>query len=162
MVGVIGDELASFDPAYAEDYRRRTAEYIDELRLLDEEIRQQIDTIPAESRQLVLVHDSLGYFAEDYGFKVISILDSFTSEAADPSAMRLASVVRQVKENNVPAIFSENSFDNKLVRTVAREAGIKYVASLYTDALGPKDSPGSDYIGMMRHNARTITESLVR
>jgi len=162
MVEVIGEELAAFDLAHAKEYRARAATYISELEALDVEIRQQVEAIPEESRRLVTAHDSFGYFAQDYGFKVVSLLDSFTSEAADPSAMKLASVVRQVREQKVPVIFSENTLSDKLAETVAREAGVQFVASLYTDALGPEDSPGSDYVGMMRHNAKTITESLIR
>jgi zinc/manganese transport system substrate-binding protein len=162
MVGVIGEELANFDQAHAQEHRARAAAYIRELEALDTEIRQQVELIPADSRRLVTAHDSFGYFAQDYGFQAVSLLDSFTSEAADPSAMRLASVVRQVKEQKVPVIFSENTLSNKLAETVAREAGVKFVTTLYTDALGPEDSPASDYVGMMRHNAKTIAESLIQ
>lgn len=162
MVSVIGEELSRFDPTHAEDYRARAASYLEELKALDEEIRSRVESIPPDDRRLVTAHDSFGYFAQDYGFKVVSLLDSFTSEASDPSAMKMASVVRQVKEQHVPVIFSENTTSSKLVEAVAREAGVRFVASLYTDALGPENSPGSDYIGMMRHNANTITESLIR
>jgi zinc/manganese transport system substrate-binding protein len=160
MVEVIAQELSQLDPTFASDYRQRAEQYIDQLRSLDSEIRSQVQSIPQQRRKLVLTHNSFGYFADDYGFEVFSLLDSFSSEASDPSAMRLAAIINKVKEQAVPAIFAESTVNPKLSHQVAREAGISVVAPLYTDALGAANSPASDYLSMMRFNAKTITESL--
>ncbi|MBX3420779.1 MAG: zinc ABC transporter substrate-binding protein [Pirellulaceae bacterium] len=160
MVGVIADELSQADPDHAADYRRRAQEYTLELKELDSEIRQYVDSIPQQNRTLVVGHNSFGYFADDYGFQVLSLLDSFSSEATDPSAMKLGSLIRRIRELELPSIFAENTLDAKLTEQVAREAGVGVVAALYTDALGPADSPAATYVSMMRHNAKTIAESL--
>lgn len=160
MVEVIADELSQLDPTFATDYRQRAAQYVEQLRSLDSEIRQQVQSIPQQRRKLVMTHNSFGYFADDYGFEVLSLLDSFTSEASDPSAMRLAAIIRKVKEQALPAIFAESTVNPKLSYQVAREAGVGVVAPLYTDALGEANSPASDYLSMMRFNAKTIAESL--
>ncbi len=160
MVGVIADQLAALDSTHADGYRQRAQEYIGQLQRLDAEIREQVESIPEERRRLVTSHDSFGYFAAEYGFHVVSLLDSFTSEASDPSAVKLVSVVRKVREHQVPAIFSENMLTSKLTETVAREAGVETIARLYTDALGPADSEAADYCGMMRANTQTIVQSL--
>jgi zinc/manganese transport system substrate-binding protein len=162
MVGVIAQELSRIDPDSASGYRQRAEEYIGQLQALDDEIRRQVNALPEERRKLVTAHNSFGYFADEYGFQAYSLMDSVTSEASDPSAMRLASIVRQVKESNVPAIFSENTINGDLTEVVAREAGVDWIGGLYTDALGSAESPASDYLGMMRHNAKTILESLSR
>jgi zinc/manganese transport system substrate-binding protein len=162
MIKVIAAELSRIDPQSQEDYHRRAEEYIAQLAALDGDIRGRVQLIPEEQRQLFTIHDSFGYFAEEYGFKTCSLLDSFTSEAADPSAMKLASVIRRVKDSKVPAIFSENTLDGKLTEVVAREAGVNRIGSLYSDSLGPIDSPAADYLSMMRYNAETILESLQR
>ena len=60
----------------------------------------------------------------------------------------------------IPAIFAENILNPKLTQKIAEEAGVKIVPTLFTDALGPADSQGHDYIAMMRYNVKTITESL--
>ena len=155
MVRVIADELAGLDPDHAAAYRLRAQEYIDQLQTLDQEIRRLLQAVPESHRKLVLTHDSLGYFADEYGFEVLSLLDSFSSEAADPSAMRLASIIRRIQELQIPALFTENTLNPRVTEQVARQAGVAVVAPLYCDALGPADSPAADYIGMMRYNAQT-------
>lgn len=55
---------------------------------------------------------------------------------------------------------AENILNPELTQKVADEAGVKIVPTLYTDALGPAESPGSNYLEMMRFNVKTITEAL--
>lgn len=160
MVEVIAAELAALDPAHGDGYRARASAYIEQLEALDAEIRRQVASLPQERRLLITSHDSFGYFASEYGFHVASLLDSFTSEAADPSAVKMVSVIRKIKDQQVSAIFSENMMSSKLTETIAREADVKIVASLYSDSLGPAESPGKDYCSMMRYNTKTIVQSL--
>jgi zinc/manganese transport system substrate-binding protein len=160
MVEAIAEELASADPAHADQYRRRADEYVRSLESLEAEVREQARTLPPERRKLATTHDTFGYFADEYGFEVLSVLGSVTSEAADPSAGEVAATIARIRELRVPAIFSENILNPRLTEQIAREAGVKLVPSLYTDALGPADSPGADYLGMVRFNVRTIVEAL--
>jgi zinc/manganese transport system substrate-binding protein len=160
MVQVIAKELSNAAPQHADEFQARADQYMAELEQLDGEIRQLVESVPAEQRTLVTTHNSFGYFAEDYGFEVLSVLDSFTSEAADPSAMKIGSIIRRIKELQVPAIFAESTINSKLLEQVAQEANVDVVQSMYTDALGPEDSAAGTYVGMMRSNAKKIAESL--
>lgn len=160
MVQAIADEFAQLDPLHAAGYRERARLYLDELRQLDRQIRQDVDRLPSERRVLVTTHDTFGYFGDDYGFRVTSVTGAVSTDAADPSARRIAEVVEQIRATGTPAVFSENILGPELTEQVAREAGVKLVRSLYTDALGPPGSPGADYLGMMRSNVRAIVEAL--
>ena len=64
---------------------------------LDVWIREQVNSIPAERRLLVTNHDSLGYFAERYGFTVIGTVVQGTSSNAAPSAQQMAALIDQIK-----------------------------------------------------------------
>lgn len=160
MVQVIAEALATADPANAEFYQARADGYLEELRRLDAWIAEQTARVPEARRVLVTTHDTFGYFAERYGFDILSVMGSVSSEVADPSAAEMAAVVRQIRSRDVPAVFAENILSPRLTEQIAREADVTLVATLYTDALGPADSPGANYLSMMRFNVQAIVEAL--
>lgn len=160
IVREIADALAACDPIHTADYHRRADDYIRKLRSLDAWIGEQIATIPESRRHLVTTHDTFGYFADRYGFEVSSVMRSVSSEAADPAASELAAVIDRIRAAQVVAVFTENVINPRMTEQVAREAGVRIVSSLYTDALGEPDSKGATYLEMMRSNVRTMTEAL--
>jgi zinc/manganese transport system substrate-binding protein len=161
MVGNIRDALVAADPDSAELYQANAAAYIAELEVLDASIREQVAALPEERRKLVTSHDTFGYFADAYGFEVIgTALGSLSTEAGDPSARDIATLITQIKEAGVPAIFAENVANPDLMESIAAEAGVVLAPPLYTDALGPPGSPGETFIGMMQSNVTTIVDAL--
>jgi zinc/manganese transport system substrate-binding protein len=161
MVDNIRDALVAADPARAELYEANATAYIDELKKLDASIREQVATLPAERRKLVTSHDTFGYFAAAYGFEVLgTALGSLSTEAGDPSARDIATLITEIEEAGVPAIFAENVANPDLMTSIAAEAGVELAPPLYTDALGPPGSPGETYIGMMQSNVTTIVDAL--
>lgn len=160
MVEAITTALEKADPVHGPEYRARQATYVVQLKELDNWIKQQIESIPESRRKLVTTHDTFGYLADKYGFEVISVLGSVSSETADPSAAQVAKVISRIRSLKLPAIFAENILNPKLTQKIADEAGVNIVPTLYTDALGQADSPASDYLKMMRFNVETITEAL--
>lgn len=160
MVEEVVDALAAVDPSHAVEYRRRGDAYREELRTLDVEVRGLLAAVPRDRRVLVTTHDTFGYFAAEYDFEVLSVLESFSSEGGEPSAGELAAVIERIKARRVPAVFAENILDPRTTEKVAKEAGVAVVGTLYTDALGLPDTAGATYLGMMRHNARAIAEAL--
>ncbi len=60
----------------------------------------------------------------------------------------------------MPAIFVETSVNPKLIRQIAEDAGVKIGGTLYSDSMGPEDSAGETYIGMMRENVLQLVRSL--
>jgi zinc/manganese transport system substrate-binding protein len=161
MVGNIRDALVAADPTRAELYEANAAAYVAELEALDASIREQVGTLPAERRKLITSHDTFGYFAAAYGFDVLgTALGSLSTEAGDPSARDIATLVTEIEEAGVPAIFAENVANPDLMESIATEAGVELAPPLYTDALGPPGSPGETYLGMMESNVTTIVDAL--
>ena len=161
MVENIRDALVAADPARAELYETNAAAYIGELEALDTSIREQVATLPEERRKLVTSHDTFGYFAAAYGFEVLgTALGSLSTEAGDPSARDIATLITEIEEAGVPAIFAENVANPDLMESIAAEAGVELAPALYTDALGPPGSPGETYLGMMQSNVMTIVDAL--
>ena len=160
MVTVVAEALAEADPANAAAYHANRDRYVGDLRELDAWVRAQVQTIPAEKRILVTTHDTFGYFAEQYGFRTVTVLGSVSSEMNDPSAAAVVDVVEQIEATGVTAVFAENILSPRLTEQIARQSGVRVVATLYTDALGAADTEGASYIGMIRHNVQTIVEAL--
>ncbi len=156
----VRDALIKANPACAAVITENAARYDAKLVELNTEIATAVELIPTTQRILVTNHDSLGYFAKQYGFTVETALGAFSTESADPSAARVAKLVDIIRASGVPAIFVENTGGSDLVDRLAQEAGVALAPPLYTDALGPKDSPGGTYIGMMQSNAEVISMSL--
>ena len=161
MIGNIRDALTAADPPRAELYEANAATYIDALEAVDTSIREQVGTLPEERRKLVTSHDTFEYFAAAYGFDVLgTALGSLSTEAGDPSARDIATLITEIEEAGVPAIFAENIANPDLMESIAGEAGVELAPPLYTDALGPPGSPGETYIGMMQSNVTTIVDAL--
>ena len=161
MVQAIRDALMKADPQHSDEYRNNADIYLTKLSILNAWIVKEIANIPKERRKLVTSHDTFGYFSQRYGFTIIgAVIDSATTEAADPSALKIAQLVKKIKASAVPAVFVENVTNPQMLKAVAREAGVKVAPKLYSDALGVPGSDGEDYIKMMTYNVQTIVEAL--
>lgn len=161
MVGVIRDRLCEIDPARDEVYRANAATYLTRLEQLHAWVEEQVETVPAERRKLVTNHDTFGYFADRYGFKVVgAVLPSVSTELADPSGAQVAKLIETVKRAGVPVVFAENVQSTRLAERLAQEAGIKLAPPLYSDALGPPGSPADTYEKMVRYNVGVIVAAL--
>jgi zinc/manganese transport system substrate-binding protein len=154
------DALIAADPANTDTYKLNAAKYIYELQRLDAEIWFKSETFPLEKRVLVTNHDALGYFAARYGFKLAGTVLPGVSTDAEPSPQEVATLIEQIKQLGVPAIFTENIANDKLAQQIASEAGVQVITALYTDALGAAGTPGETYLGMMRSNADVIAKAL--
>lgn len=160
-VGAIRDALTAIDKANAATYEANATAYIAELETLDELIRTETATIPADQRKLVTTHDTLAYYAHAYDFEIPgTALSSLSTETGDPSAQAISELVVSIQESGVPAIFAENISSNSLMESIAAEAGVELAPPLFTDALGPADSDGATYVEMMRTNTSIIVSAL--
>lgn len=160
MVQAVAGAFTKADPSHADDYQKNAEAYVSELHELNTWIQSQIATLPDSRRKLVTTHDTFGYFAERFGFQVSSVMGTVSSEVADPSAAQIAAIIETIRREQVPAIFAENILNPQLTEQVAREAGVRIVPTLFTDALGEEGSDGESYLQMMRSNVTKIVESL--
>jgi ABC-type Zn uptake system ZnuABC Zn-binding protein ZnuA len=156
----IRDGFIRFDPAGKDTYTQNATHYILELKELDAWIMNKVQEIPPERRLLVTNHESLGYFANRYGFKVVGTVIPSTSTGASPSAQQVADLVRKIRATGAPAIFLETGTNPKLDEQIAREAGVKIVTDIYTHSLSRADGNAPTYLDMMRYNTQTILDSL--
>lgn len=158
-VELIHDSLADIDPAGSDVYADNAATYLGQLDELDAAIEQAIGTIPAENRKLVTYHDSWPYFGRRYDIEVVAAVQP--SDFSEPSASEVRSIIDQVRDAQVPAVFGSEVFPTEVVRVIAEEAGATYVEELSDDELpGAPGDPEHSYIGMMVANVRAMVTNL--
>jgi len=156
---LIASELAAVEPAV--DWQQRAALFAERLSLVDVEIVGILSAVPAGRRLLATTHESLGYFADRYGFEIIGVVVPGGSTLADPSPADLARLVEKLTTRNVPAIFAENTEPVALADAVAAEVGAGIgVVELYVGSLGEPESDGATLIDLLLTNARRIAAAL--
>lgn len=159
----VQEVLSTLDPDNAAVYEENAATYLARLQELDEFISAQVATIPEAQRLLVTNHDSLGYFADRYGFQIVGTVIPGTSSGAEPSASEMATLADRMTEEGVCTIFIEATANTSLAEAVAGEVdgcSDVQIEEIYTGTLGSEGSVPGTYIGMMRTNIATIVEAL--
>ena len=157
-VANIAAALALTDPTHADTYRANAERYNGELKALDSEIRAAFAALPSERRKVVSSHDAFAYFGQAYGIRFLSPVG--VSNNAEPTAKDVASLIRQLKTEEIPAIFIENVVDPRLIERIRSESGTRVGGTLYSDALSAAGGPAPDYLSMMRSNFKTLHEAL--
>jgi zinc/manganese transport system substrate-binding protein len=122
----------------------RTAMIQETLLNTDQEIRDLIADIPAESRILVTGHESLGYFAHEYEFEVVGAVIPSLSSEAEASAGDLATLKEIIADEGVSVIFTEMGTSPDVVEALAAEAKVS-VVELSTHFL-PEDGTYKTFI----------------
>ena len=156
----IRDGLSAADPQGSSIYRDNASAYTAKLKELDVWIRSQVEQVPAARRLLVTNHESLGYFADRYGFQIVGTIIPSVSSEASPSAQQVARLVEAIRGSGAPAIFLETGTNPQIAEQIARETGIRVVTDLYTESLTSGDGPAPTYIAMLRHDTQAIVEAL--
>lgn len=154
----IRDGLATVDPAHADAYRDAAAAYIAKLDALQQEVRATIDGIPPDRRRIITTHDAFGYFAAAYGLRFVAPQGVSTDSEASPRDV--AAIIRQIRQDRIPAVFLENISDPRQMEQIARESGAKIGGKVYSDALSGPAGPAPTYLDMMRSNLRAFAAAL--
>jgi len=162
-VDAVAVAMCEQDAAHCSAYKKRAAEYKKELASLHTYIEQSIASIPESSRVLITAHDAFNYFGRAYGIEVIGIQGLSTESEAGIDDMN--KLVDFLVENQIKAVFVESSVSDRNVNALiegAASRGHEVVIGgrLFSDAMGESGTYEGTYIGMLDHNATTITRAL--
>ena len=130
------------------------------MKELDRWIADRVQEVPESNRLLVTNHESLGYFADRYGFKIIGTVVPSVSTGSSPSAQQLAQLIDDIKAAGAKAIFLETGTNPQLAEQVAKETGSKVVTNLYSHSITEASGPAPTYIDMMKFNTQAIVDAL--
>jgi ABC-type Zn uptake system ZnuABC Zn-binding protein ZnuA len=156
---IAASTMAAADPANADYYRANLDRYAARLDELDQLFTQASATMTAQQRKLLTYHDAYAYFAVHYGWTVVGAIQ--VSSFEEPTPKEVASLIDQVKAQQVPAIFGSEVFPSPVLRQIGKETGVRYVDTLRDDDL--PGTPGEDqhsFLGLMKFDFVTMLDAL--
>ena len=154
----IGEAFAKARPTDAARLRANADAYIARLAVLDTFVRTELGAIPPQRRRAITSHDAFGYFAAEYGIEFLAPVGISTE--AEPNAQDVGRLIRQIKAENIKAVFVESIGDQRLISRIAAESGAVVGGRLYSDALSGPGGPAGTYENMVRHNVGVLKAGL--
>jgi len=154
----IAAALIAADPAGQAVYSQRRDAYIAEIEAVERELAVSLSQLPAGRHRVVTSHDAFSYFAHAYGIEFLA--PHGVSTESEASARDLAALIRQIRGEEVAAVFLENIADPRLIEQIQRETGARIGGTLYSGGLSDRQGPAATYLAMMRHNIRTLMAAL--
>ncbi len=162
-VVVMRDKLAELDPDHADSYAANAEAYLAAIDELQSRSEAALAAVPERSRVLVTAHDAFNYFGRRYGYEVVGVQGISTeSEAGVRDIERLIDLV---VSRDIRAVFVESTVSDRNIAALvdgaaARGHTVRIGGELFADAMGPAGTPEGTYVGMLDHNARTISSAL--
>ncbi|MFN8108953.1 MAG: metal ABC transporter permease [Thermoleophilia bacterium] len=136
MRRVVGALAADLRARLGLDVSDRAAALRARLLRLYDTLRARAMRLPAGRRVLVTGHESMGYFARAFGFRLVgAVIPSLSPEAA-ASGARVAGLARAIRDAHVPAMFTERGTPSQVTTAIADETGVP-VITVATHALPP-------------------------
>jgi manganese transport system substrate-binding protein len=150
--------FSQLDPAGSLEFRQRGEAYKQQLRQLDQELRQALDQVPPDQRLLVSCEGAFTYLARDYGLDEAYLWPVNAETQVTPR--RLARLINTVKQRQVPAVFCESTVSDEAQREVARATGARFGGTFFVDSLSGPSGPAPSLLALQRHNVGLIVKGL--
>jgi len=114
--------LTRADPTNKAYYETNYRKLLQKIVATDNEIRSILKNIPKGSKFMVF-HPAWGYFASSYGLVQVPI----EVEGKEPKPSALGKLIKEAKEQNIKAIFTQPEFSDKSVHLIASQLNISVV-----------------------------------
>ena len=162
-ISLVEARLSQVFPEYASTFSQNAESYADSLEALNSWVKEQIGSLPAESRIMITAHDAFAYFGEAYGVEVRGLQG--ISTVAEFGLKDRKELVDLIVDRKIKSVFVETSVSSKSLEAVVADCKqrgweVKIGGTLFSDAMGAADTPEGTYLGMVRSNVHTIIEGL--
>jgi zinc transport system substrate-binding protein len=145
MAATMRDGLQQADPAHQQAYADAYAVLAAELESLDAELSTLL--APLKGSRFMIFHPSLGYFADAYGLRQITIEE----QGKEPGPKTLARLVTLAKKENIRVIFVQQQFGRKPAQAVAEAIKAEIIEI---------DPLAEDYHNNLREIARLLQQAM--
>ena len=130
---------------------------------LDKKIKVELNQLNENQRVLITSHDAFHYFGKAYGIKVKAVQG--VSTVTEPGLKNVSNLIDEIVIKKIPAIFVESSVSSKSIEAVIegckeQNHTLKIGGTLYSDALGGKNSHAATYLEMIEKNVSTFKNSM--
>lgn len=150
--------LSALLPENASFFKSRGDLYKESLRILEEETRQRLAHIPLGKRKVITGHRAFGYLGRDFDITFSAPLGISTE--SEPSAKGVATLIHQIQEEGIQAIFIENISNPRLMEQIASETHTHIGGILYSDALSVPGTQADTYLRMMAFNLSSLIKAM--
>ena len=117
----IRNSLIDLDPDNKAFYESNTINYLNELTILDNCIREKLANL--KNKKIIVFHPTWGYFCRDYGLEQIPI----ENEGKEPTPKYIAFIIQEAKRNNIKTVFVQPQINSVTADMIAREINGKIV-----------------------------------
>ncbi len=105
-------------------------------------------------------HLAFGNLLQPYGLTLTAL--SGTAHEGEHSVKKLTELIREIKDKQLPAIFTEESVSPGLSRTVATETGVQILPLYSIEHISKQDFENQvTYAELMRRNLQSLTRGLI-
>lgn len=159
----VAKELMERKPSWKPYIESNLSAYQESLDSLDQFTRQEMTRLTEEGQILITAHDAFSYFGKAYGIEVKGLQG--LSTLSEPGLRDVSGLVSFIIENQIKAIFIEQSISPKALEAVkegCRRRGheVRLAGPLYTDSLGDPEGEAGTYVGMVKTNVKAMVENL--
>lgn len=163
MVQYIANQLSKIDAVNKEYYQKNAISYLEKIKNLETKVTLKINELPVERRILVTAHDAFNYFGKEFTFQVVGLQG--LSTATEAGVKDVQELAKFIIKNKVKAVFVESSVPKRTIEALkeavlSKGHQIAIGGTLFSDALGNKNSKEGTYIGMYNYNVNTIVNAL--
>lgn len=138
----------SIDEKNKNYYEKNYQELMSKLEKFDDNLRVELTEI--KKRQLVLEHNFLNYFARDYEFQILGVLEK---EHGDLTPQEIKNLIEEIKKNNIKVIFGEKFKTERKIENFAKDLNLKVY---YLD---PLETEKGDFFERYQENIKIIKKA---
>ena len=158
MVDTLLDGFIAADPGNGAIYRQNAEALKKRLATLDLRYRKVLSS--CSTRKLLHGgHYTFGYLANRYGLEYSAL--SGVSSDSEPSAERMAALVREIRSSGARYLFAEELLSPRLTETLAQEAGVGVLMLHGAHNLSRDDqSKNATFFDLMERNLEQLRKGL--
>lgn len=158
MVDTLLDGFIAADPGNGAVYRQNAEALKKRLATLDLRYRKVLSS--CSTRKLLHGgHYTFGYLANRYGLEYSAL--SGVSSDSEPSAERMAALVREIRSSGARYLFAEELLSPRLTETLAQEAGVGVLMLHGAHNLSRDDqSKNATFFDLMERNLEQLRKGL--
>lgn len=160
---MLTEQLGDLYPQFQDEFHRNYMTFKKKAENLTTKMKVELQKIPKKNRVLITSHDAFHYFGRTFDVEIKALQGVSTLQ--EPGIKDVMDLSKFIIENDIKAIFIENSVSPKVLQSVLNSVnnkGHKVVVggTLYSDALGEDGSGAETYLGMIEYNVKTISKGL--
>ena len=136
-------------PQHNATFQRNLDDLLADLDDLQQYGKTQLSNLSC--RDLITFHDGFSYLAQAFDLHILQAIEE--ESGSEASAAELKHLITEVREHNLPAVFTETNGSVSAADIIAAETGV----SIYTLDMAMS---GDSYFSAMYHNIDTLKEAL--